>query len=64
MTERDGGGQCGRGAVGSDPLEEVYRVQRSTVMAFLRRRVRSEQDAEDLTHDSFAVDGRGRKVAR
>jgi RNA polymerase sigma-70 factor (ECF subfamily) len=53
VAELERGEQGGAGGVGDDPLEEVYRAQRSTVMGFLRRRVRSEQDAEDLTHDTF-----------
>jgi RNA polymerase sigma factor (sigma-70 family) len=45
-------GPGGEGVRG-DPLEETYRAHRSVVMAFLRRKGRSEEDAEDLTHDTF-----------
>ncbi|HVN76164.1 MAG TPA: RNA polymerase sigma factor [Thermoanaerobaculaceae bacterium] len=34
-------------------LEDAYHAHRSAVMAFLRRHLRSEEDAEDLTHDTF-----------
>jgi RNA polymerase sigma factor (sigma-70 family) len=34
-------------------LDQAYRAHRSAVMAFLRRNLRSEEDAEDLTHDTF-----------
>jgi RNA polymerase sigma-19 factor, ECF subfamily len=34
-------------------LERAYRAHRSAVMAFLRRSLKSEEDAEDLTHDTF-----------
>lgn len=56
MAEREDSLQDDRrpgGVCPADPFEEAYRAHRATVMAFLRRSLRSEQDAEDLTHDTF-----------
>lgn len=56
MAVRESGVEGDRqpgGGRAADSFEDVYRAHRSTVMGFLRRSLRSEQDAEDLTHDTF-----------
>jgi len=45
----DLGGQNSQGRL----LEAIYRAHRSAVMSFFRRNLHSDEDVEDLTHDTF-----------
>lgn len=65
MAERTTGdlGGPGGGERGN-PFEQTYRAHRSTVLAFLHGKLRSEEDAEDLAHETFVRAQRSGEMGR